>query len=44
MADVQPRRRLDHILGTSQVAIGKREALPHLLSDHLGLAAEVTIQ
>jgi endonuclease/exonuclease/phosphatase family metal-dependent hydrolase len=38
----KPRLRLDHILGTRHVDIARLEALPHLLSDHLGLAAELT--
>jgi len=38
----KPRLRLDHILGTKNVGIARLEALPHLLSDHLGLAAELT--
>jgi len=38
----KPRLRLDHIIGTRHVAIARLEALPHLLSDHLGLAAELT--
>ena len=39
----RPQRRLDHILATRGVGIGRLEALPHLLSDHLGLAAELTL-
>lgn len=39
----RPRRRLDHILGSGHVSVGRLEALPMLLSDHLALAAEVTV-
>ncbi len=38
-----PRRRLDHILGSERAAVRKVEALPALLSDHLALAAEVEV-
>ena len=40
----RPRLRLDHILGSNQVAIRRLEALPALLSDHLALAAEVEVE
>jgi endonuclease/exonuclease/phosphatase family metal-dependent hydrolase len=39
----RPQRRLDHIFGTGDVSIRGLEALPHLLSDHLALAAEVVV-
>lgn len=39
----RPQRRLDHILGNRQVSIGRLETLPLLLSDHLALAAEVSV-
>jgi endonuclease/exonuclease/phosphatase family metal-dependent hydrolase len=39
----RPKLRLDHILGSTHVSIQRLEALPTLLSDHLALAAEITI-
>ena len=39
----KPKRRLDHIVGTQQVSIRALQALPALLSDHLALAAEITL-
>jgi len=39
----RPRRRLDHILGSGPVSIQRLETLPDLLSDHLALAAEVSV-
>ena len=39
----RPSRRLDHILGSGQVAVHGLEALPTLLSDHLALAAQVSL-
>jgi len=40
----RPTRRLDHILGSGHVAVRGLEALPTLLSDHLALAAQVTVR
>lgn len=39
----RPSRRLDHILGSGHVAVQHLEALPTLLSDHLALAAEISV-
>ena len=39
----QPKLRIDHILGSGQVSVGRLQTLPTLLSDHLALAAEITI-
>jgi endonuclease/exonuclease/phosphatase family metal-dependent hydrolase len=39
----RPTRRLDHILGSGQVSVRGLEALPGRLSDHLALAAEITL-
>lgn len=37
----QPRRSLDHILHSPELKLHKLHALPHAVSDHLPLAAEV---
>ncbi len=37
----QPRRSLDHILHTPELTLHRLHALPHAISDHLPLAAEV---
>lgn len=39
----RPRRSLDHILVSDDVLIANLEALPHQLSDHLPLAAELKL-
>lgn len=39
----KPRRGLDHILTTPQVAVQRLSPLPHRYSDHLALGAEVSI-
>jgi endonuclease/exonuclease/phosphatase family metal-dependent hydrolase len=38
-----PRRSLDHILATPQLEVHRVEALPHRLSDHLPVLAEVSV-
>lgn len=39
----RPRRSLDHILVSDDIRLAKLEALPHRLSDHLPLAAELQL-
>ena len=39
----KPRRSLDHILTTPHVEVHHIEALPHALSDHLPIGAEVSV-
>lgn len=39
----QPKRSLDHILYTPELKLHKLHALPHAISDHLPLAAEVEL-
>lgn len=39
----KPRRSFDHILTTPHVEVHRIEALPHLMSDHLPLSAEVSV-
>ncbi|HVT35811.1 MAG TPA: endonuclease/exonuclease/phosphatase family protein, partial [Nevskiaceae bacterium] len=39
----QPRRAIDHILVGGGVELHSLQALPHRLSDHLPLAAEISL-
>jgi len=39
----RPARGLDHILATPHVQVHRLEALPHALSDHLPILAEVSV-
>lgn len=39
----RPSRSIDHILTTPDLALHKLESLPHRLSDHLPIRAEVTL-
>lgn len=39
----RPARGLDHILATPHVEVHRLETLPHLLSDHLPILAEVSV-
>lgn len=39
----QPRRAIDHILGTEGIAVTKSWVLPEACSDHLPLAAEIRL-
>lgn len=40
----RPRVSLDHILVSPQVEVHRLEALPHAISDHLPLAAEISLR
>ena len=39
----QPRRAIDHILVSDGVGVERRWALPDMSSDHLAVAAELTL-
>jgi endonuclease/exonuclease/phosphatase family metal-dependent hydrolase len=39
----KPKLGLDHILATQHVEVHRLEALPHALSDHLPILAEVSV-
>lgn len=40
----RPRRGIDHILMSPQVELHRIEALPHAISDHLPVAAEISLR